>query len=87
MAVDVTTRPQVVTQRPDESPANACRRLGWGTGTRLIGDEGYGDTVIEITAVGERSLLAISLSHDGKPCEQRSETLWTLDCRDWRVVT
>ena len=66
-----------------EAPADACRRNGWGPGTRLVGDEGYGPTVIEITAVGERMILAKTISHDGKPQPGR-ENSWTLDCRDWR---
>ena len=63
--------------------ATLCRRNGWGPGTRLVGDEGYGPTVIEITAVGERNILAKRISHDGKPC-QSYESNWTLDLRDWR---
>jgi hypothetical protein len=31
--------------------AQRCRKNGWGVGTRLIGDEGYGHTVIELTAI------------------------------------
>lgn len=67
------------------SDADKCRANGWGPGTRLAGDEGYGVTVIEITAVGERSILARMVSHRGEP-RQRSEGLWTLACRDWKVV-
>jgi hypothetical protein len=37
--------------------AELCRKNGWGPGTRLVGHEGFGDTVIEITAVGEAGIL------------------------------
>ena len=63
--------------------AEQCRRNGWTPGTRLIGDEGYGADVIEITAIGERTILAKKMLHDGKPDEE-PETCWTLECRKWR---
>ena len=65
--------------------ADDCRRLGWLPGTRLAGDEGYGETVIEITALGEQMIIAVRLTERGEPV-QRIETTWTLDARDWRVV-
>lgn len=68
------------TTLPGESSADACRRLGWGTGTRIVGDEGYGPTVITITAVGEEKILARA---DGRDYENQ----WTLSCRDWKVHT
>jgi len=66
--------------------AETCRSHGWGPGTRLVGDEGHGPTVIEITAIEERCLLAKLISHNGVPdlCE---ESLWTLTCRDWRKIS
>ncbi len=69
-----------------ESDADLCRRKGWLPGTRLVGDEGYGPTVIEITAIGEKELLAKTISHNGEPDSDRDESLWTLSCRDWRPV-
>ena len=66
-------------------PADICRENGWIPGTRLVGDEGYGPTVIEITAVGERSILAKTVSHNGQPSTVR-EGNWCLWCRDWHVV-
>ena len=65
--------------------ADLCRYHGWFPCTRLVGDEGHGPTVIEITALGERLLLAKCISHNGIPasCE---ESLWTLACRDWREM-
>lgn len=65
-----------------ESDADFCRRMGWQPGTRLAGDEGYGVTIIEITAVGERGILAKEISHAGEPHDGR-EYNWTLTCRDW----
>ncbi len=71
------------------SDAERCRRNGWGPGTRLVGDEGYGPTVIEITAVGEHAILAKKIEQAGEPrlhpADQR-ENAWTLTCRDWREV-
>lgn len=59
--------------------ADICRRNGWKVGTRLACDEG---TTIEITAIGERHLLAKEVH----PCP-RQETTWTLSCRDWRAIS
>jgi hypothetical protein len=67
------------------SAADTARRNGWTVGTRLAGDEGYGETIIEITAIGEEKVLAKRISHDGKPT-QLGESSWTFSCRDWRVV-
>jgi hypothetical protein len=67
--------------------ADICRTNRWGPGTQLVGDEGYGPTVIEITAVGERALLAVTISHNGVPEPVRRESNWTLMCRDWKVLT
>jgi len=58
-----------------------CRRNGWGPGTKLVGDEGYGPCVIEITAIGVEAILARCLSpHDS------GEGVWTLECRDWKPL-
>ncbi len=62
-----------------------CRRHGWAAGTKLIGDEGYGPEVIQITAIGERSILAKSISRDDKPVND-CEGTWTLSCRDWKEI-
>jgi hypothetical protein len=59
-----------------------CKKNGWAVGTKLIGNEGYGDTVIQITAIGERNLLAKALSHKGEPVTW-GEGNWTLMYRDW----
>jgi hypothetical protein len=68
-----------------ESDADKCRRNGWTIGTRLVGDEGYGVTVIEITAIGKRGILAIELSHNGRPSSSYEGSL-TLSQRDWQKV-
>lgn len=66
--------------------AEVCRANGWGVGTRLVGDEGYGPTVIEITGLGERRILARSLMHNGRRTDY-SESSWVLFCRDWTEYT
>lgn len=67
------------------SDAELCRRNGWGPGARLMGDEGHGPVVIEVTAVGECRILAKVLSCDGKP-EDGTEQEWTLKMREWARV-
>lgn len=62
-----------------ESPAAHARRRGWGAGTRLIGDEGYGPTTITITAIGKEAVLARADDSD----RARS---WSLACRDWQAL-
>lgn len=79
MAKDKATPPR------NESDADECRRKGWKRGTRLVGDEGYGPTVIQITAVGDEEILAREISHNGVPVDG-SEWSWTLDCRKWKKV-
>lgn len=65
-------------------PAEICRENGWIAGTKLIGNEGYGDTVIEITAVGEKRILAkVITENENKTYYENSWVLW---CRDWKVV-
>lgn len=68
-----------------ENDAIKCRRNGWTIGTRLVGDEGYGPTVIQITAIGESHILAREISHNGKPSDGY-EGSWTLSERDWKLA-
>ena len=77
-----------VTTRPGESSAAACRRKKWKVGDRLVGDEGYGPDVIELTAIGECLVLAKCISRRGSPVEawDSGEHTWTLSCRDWKKV-
>lgn len=65
------------------TPADKCRSEGWTVGTRLVGDEGHGPTVIEITAVGGESILARVVSLNGEPVQDR-EGMGTLSARDWQ---
>ena len=65
-------------------PAAICRERGWTVGTQLVGDEGDGPTVIEITAIGEKLILAKALSRNGRRTPYRGEGTWALDCRDWK---
>jgi hypothetical protein len=65
--------------------ADVARLKGWTVGTRLVGDEGYGPTVIEITAIGEKRVLAKQISEDRHP-HQTPEGHWTFSCRDWQIV-
>ncbi len=70
----------------DLSNADLCRYYGWGPGTCLVGDEGYGPSVIRITAVGEKAILARRIKQNGEETRD-CEGFWTLDCRDWQPVT
>lgn len=61
---------------------------GWGVGTLLAGNEGYGETVIEVTYLMRdgRGILAEVVSHKGEPIKRHRESNWTLACREWRCV-
>lgn len=65
--------------------AAICCKNGWTVGTWLVGDEGYGPTVIRITAIGEEGILAIGVTHNGKTVNW-GERCWTLRCRDWKKI-
>lgn len=67
--------------------AEKCRRNGWVPGTRLIGVNGAGSTVIEITAVGEEYILAKTISHNGLARTCPDEANWSLAYRDWKRVS
>lgn len=79
-------RTTIELSRAGLSPAAICRIKGWGVGTRIVGNEGYGPAVIRITAVGERKILAVTESRNGKPTRDPFESSWVLDCRDWTEV-
>ena len=66
-------------------PAEVCRDNGWLPGTKLVGDEGYGPTIICITAIGEEQMLAKTMSHNGQP-RDGYEVSWVLYCRDWKEI-
>ena len=63
-----------------------CLKNDWVVGTLLIGDEGRGDTIIKITAIGESHILAKRIAQSGK-FVQADEGLWTLSCRDWKEIS
>ncbi len=68
------------------SEAEICRQMGWQEGTRLVGDEGFGPTVIEITSLRPNGkILAKGVSRYGKKIVE-NESFWTLSCRDWEEV-
>jgi len=87
--MDKTTRkPGFERNRPRyESSAEECRQRGFKAGDRLIGDEGWGPTVIGITAIGETLLLAKPISYGEDHVIHPYECAWTLDCRDWEKIS
>ncbi len=66
--------------------AEICQAKGFRVGDLIVGNEGYGDTVIQITAIGRDGILAVKLSHCDKHEVVDRESHWTLSCRDWRHV-
>lgn len=66
--------------------ADLCAEKGWGVGTFLIGDEGYGPAVIEIRYVSDAVLVCRSHARGGKEVKFLDEHSWTLSCRDWEEV-
>lgn len=70
-----------------ETSAEYCNSRGYEVGTRLIGDEGHGPTVIEITAIGEECVLAKTISHNGVLETQLRESSWVFWCREWSVIS
>ena len=67
-----------------QSDANLCHINQWVVGDRLIGDEGHGPTVIQITAIGEQSVLFKMVSHNSVPAGNHRDSVWTLTCRSWK---
>lgn len=68
-----------------KSDADICREKGWAVGDVLAGDEGFGETKIRITAIGEQAVLARKIAYDGRPLNC-SEASWSLAYRDWQKV-
>lgn len=66
------------------SAAAICRANGWEPGQHLVGDEGYGPTIIRITAIGAEQILAVQVSHNGRLSGRGWENSWVLWCRDWQ---
>jgi hypothetical protein len=82
----VTGKPGRAAKPRRQNDVTQCRRNGWKVGTRLVGDEGYGPTIIELTAIGRDRILAVQISHNGKPSVNDWEADWTLSERRWRKV-
>lgn len=70
----------------NESSAEYCNSRGYDVGMRLVGDEGYGPTVIEITAIGKEKVLAKTISHNGVVDPSEPEGSWVFYCREWSLV-
>lgn len=71
--------------RRGRTERETCDLNGWGIGTRLVGDEGYGPTVIRLTYFTEKGgLIAVAESRNDQPSNE-SESFWTLRNREWRV--
>lgn len=67
--------------------AAICRKKNWKVGTFLVGNEGYGDSVIEITAIGKTCILARCLVARNLLVANPSEFVWTLTCREWVKIS
>lgn len=66
------------------SSADRCRSNGWIVGARLFNDMGSAPTTIEITSIGEESILAKVIACNGfAPSWAWQEVLWNLGDRDW----
>ena len=66
--------------------AEICRERGWGVGTRLVGDAGFGPTVIQITGLGDRVMLARMISQSCVDVGYNDEQAWGLSERGRCVV-
>lgn len=75
-----------ITVRPIAGDALLCELNGWKVGDILIGNEGAGYTIIMITAIGERYILARELVSNGY-VSNAEEGHWTLSCRDWKKLS
>ena len=70
------------TLNSDLPDAELCRRNEWGPGTVLIGTEGQETTIITITALGEKAILAKGHGYlDGY-----IESVARLKFSDWKVL-
>ena len=64
-----------------QSPADICRENGWEVGDNLEGNEGNSLCRLQITAIGEASILAKCLLHE------RYERSWLFQKAEWRKVS
>lgn len=74
------------TRHDNRHAAEICREHGWTVGTCLVGDAGYGPTVIQITVLGDRVMLARIVRHGCLSVGYHDAQAWTLSLRDWRPV-
>lgn len=64
----------------------AAEKHGWTVGTRLVGDAGYGPTIIQISALGDKVMLARIISHGCRTVGYHDAQAWPLSLRDWQSV-
>ncbi|WP_456015209.1 DUF7241 domain-containing protein [Methylorubrum populi] len=74
------------TRNDQRHAAEVCREHGWREGTRLVGSNDLGTTVIEIMAVSQRVLLARTISQNHRQAAYGYERSWRLSNRDWHKV-
>jgi hypothetical protein len=72
-------------QKTGQSCADFCREMNWGVGQQLIGDDEFGSKTIQITAIGERCILAKEVF--GTDADALSETSVNLAERSWTALT
>lgn len=64
----------------------AAEKHDWTVGTRLVGDAGYGPTIIQISALCDKVMLARIISHGCRTVGYHDAQAWTLSLRDWQSV-
>ena len=74
------------TRHDHRHAAEICREHGWRVGCQLIGDAGFGPTVIRITALGTRVMLARMISQNGVAVGYNDPQAWSLTARDWCCI-
>jgi hypothetical protein len=67
------------------SSAQICRDMGWGPGTVLVSHatKDLHQSVIRLTAIGRRLVLAELVEPPERPVLGPVEAAWTLSYRDW----
>jgi len=66
--------------------ADICHDYGLNVGTFRVGDAGYGPTVIQISALGAKVMLAKIISQSNLPIGYHDAQPWSLLLRDWQSV-
>ena len=66
--------------------AEICRDHGWGVGTCLVGDAGFGPTVIQITALGDKVMLAKIIRQGCASIGYHDAQAWSLSLREWHPL-